>query len=86
MNADEVKEKLRIYICRQFINNPTYPLDDHEPLITGGLMDSFSLAQIGVFIEKEFDIYIPDTDLTVEKMDTLSQISLCVMSRSNDQV
>jgi acyl carrier protein len=84
MNVDEIKEKLRAYICRQFLNNSAYPLDDYEPLITGGLMDSFSLAQIGVFIEKEFDIYIPDTDLTVEKMDTLTQISESVVSRSND--
>ena len=27
-----------------------------------------------MFVEKEFDVYIPDPDLTVSKMDTLDQI------------
>ena len=37
-------------------------------------MDSFSLAEFGVFVEQEFNVYIPDADLTVEKMDTLDQM------------
>ncbi len=37
-------------------------------------MDSFALAELAVFVEKEFDVYIPDPDLTVSKMDTLDQI------------
>jgi acyl carrier protein len=37
-------------------------------------MDSFALAEFGVFIEDEYDIYIPDSDLTVENLDTLDQM------------
>ncbi|MHC1784648.1 MAG: acyl carrier protein [Anaerolineaceae bacterium] len=81
---DEIMKKLRAFICSQFLNDPAYPLGDREALITGGLIDSFSLAQIGVFIENEFGIYIPDTDLTVDNMDTLSQIAACVESRQHD--
>jgi len=36
-----------------------------SPLLTSGLIDSFSVAQIGVFVEVTFGVYIPDTDLTV---------------------
>jgi len=70
----EIQVRLKEYICRELLNNPTYPLAVDEPLITGGLIDSFSLAQIGVFIEDAFGVYIPDTDLTVEKMDTVAQM------------
>lgn len=75
MEIVEIKDKLRTFICTELLNNPDYPLKDDEPIITSGLMDSFSLAQIGVFAEIEFNIYIPDTDLTVDAMDTLDQIA-----------
>ena len=35
----------------------------------------FAMAQVGVFIETEFDLYIPDPDLTVDNMDTVAQIT-----------
>lgn len=75
MEIAEIKDKLRIFICTELLNNPEYPLRDDEPIITSGLMDSFSLAQIGVFAEIEFNVYIPDTDLTVDAMDTLDQMA-----------
>jgi acyl carrier protein len=81
---DVIINKLRVFICSQFLNDPDYSLEDSEALITGGLIDSFSLAQIGVFIENAFGIYIPDTDLTVDNMDTLSQIAACVENRQYD--
>ncbi len=74
MQKSEIRQQLRDFICRELLNNPTYPLKDDEPLITGGLMDSFSLAQVGVFAEQAFNVYLPDTDLTVENMDTLGQM------------
>ncbi len=74
MQTSEIRQKLRDFICQELLNNPTFPLTDDEPLITGGLMDSFSLAQVGVFVEQAFGIYLPDTDLTVENMNTLGQM------------
>jgi acyl carrier protein len=49
-------------------------------MISGGLIDSFSLAYVGVFIEEEFGVYIPDNDLTVSKMDTLNQMAARILS------
>lgn len=80
MNLVEVKEKMRAFIRNELLGRPGYPLEDDEPLITGGLIDSFSLAQIGVFVESEFGVYIPDTDLTVANMDTLNQMAARVMA------
>ena len=54
-------------------------LTDTEGIITGGLMDSFALAEFAVYVESEFGVYIPDSDLTVAKMDTLDQMAVRVM-------
>jgi acyl carrier protein len=56
------------------IRDEAYDLQDDEGIISGGLMDSFALAELGVFIEQTFDVYIPDPELTVVQMDTLNQI------------
>jgi acyl carrier protein len=68
------REKLAAFITRELIRDPSYELNDAEGIITGGLMDSFSLAEFAVYVEKEFGVYIPDSDLTVAKMDTLDQM------------
>ncbi len=74
MDEAIVREKLRAFIIRALIKDETYPLTNDEGIITGGLMDSFALAELGVFAEQQFDVYIPDPELTVEKMNTLDQI------------
>lgn len=79
--ADEriVRDKLRTYICAELIKDEDYELEDDESIISDGLMDSFSLAELGVYIDEEFSVFIPDPDLTVDKMDTLDQIVARVM-------
>lgn len=69
-----LREQLRAYITRELIRDAKYPLENDEGIITGGLMDSFALAEMAVFVEKTFGVYIPDADLTVAKMDTLDQM------------
>ncbi len=74
MDAATVRETLRAFISRTLIRDPAYPLRDDEPMITAGLIDSFALAELAVFIERQWQVYIPDPELTVERMNTLDQI------------
>lgn len=75
MDRSEVLQKVRAYTLKELLKNPDYPLKDDEALFSSGLIDSFAMAQIGVFIETEFNLYIPDPDLTVENMDTVNQVT-----------
>ncbi len=75
----EVREKLRSFITKELIRDAKYQLKDNEPIITQGLMDSFSLAELGVYVETEFNVYIPDPDLNVDAMNTLNQMVKRVM-------
>ena len=79
MDEKQVRESLRDYITREFIQDSDYRLQDDEAIITGGLIDSFALAELAVFIEQAFDVYLPNPELTVEKMDTLDLIVARVM-------
>lgn len=79
MNAQTIHEKIRVFIITELIRDEDYDLADDEGIITGGLMDSFALAELGVYVEDEFGVYIPDADLTVEKMDTLNLMTARIM-------
>ena len=79
MNEQEIRDKIRRFITTDLIREPGYELADDEGIVSGGLMDSFALAELGVFIESEFDVYVPDPELTVDQMDTLDQIASRVM-------
>ena len=75
MDRNEIVVKVRGFALHELIKNPDYDLDDDEALFSSGMIDSFAMAQIGVFIETEFNLYIPDSELTVDTMDTLNQIT-----------
>lgn len=79
MDEKTIREKLRTFITHELMRDPSYELTDTEGIVTGGLMDSFALAEFAVYVEKEFGVYVPDPDLTVAKMDTLNQMVARVM-------
>jgi acyl carrier protein len=69
-----MKEQLRSFIVASMIKDPGYPLMDDEPLITGGLVDSFALVELALFIEETFGVKFADPELTAPNMDTVNQI------------
>ncbi|MCA9999395.1 MAG: acyl carrier protein [Anaerolineales bacterium] len=74
MNETTIRRQMRAFILNELVREPDYPLRDDEGIISSGLMDSFALAELGVYVEDAFDVYIPDADLTVAKMDSLNQM------------
>lgn len=75
MDRNEAMQKVRAFTLKELFKNADYDLKNDEPLFSSGLIDSFAMAQVGVFIETEFNLYIPDPELTVENMDTVEQIT-----------
>lgn len=67
-------DDIRHFITHEMMRKPNYPLGDDEPLMTGGLIDSFSLVELALFIEEQFGVHIPDPELTVENMDNINLI------------
>jgi acyl carrier protein len=54
--------------------------DDREvtsstPLISGGIVDSFSMVSLKRFLENKYNIQIPDAKATPEAFDTVDNIA-----------
>lgn len=75
MSTNPIVRELKTFITRDLLLKPAYRLDDDQPLISGGLLDSLALARLAVFIEDRYGVVIPDLELTETKMDTLNQIA-----------
>ena len=60
--------------------NKATPTDD-ESLFDSGLLDSFTLTDLAAQLETNFDIKIPDADLTPRKFDTIDKIDAYVSSK-----
>ena len=73
-DTDALIQQLTTFVRTDLMERADYPLHPDEPLITSGLLDSFSLARVAVYIEEELAVYLPDSELTVENMDTVKQM------------
>jgi len=75
-NMDELTTVVRNYIMREYLEEG----DDREItettlLISGGIVDSFSMVSLKRFLEKKYSIRIPDADATPEAFDTVQRIA-----------
>jgi acyl carrier protein len=79
VQGQEIRDKLRKFVLTVLMHDPDYDLGEDDALVSSKLVDSFALAEMGIFIEEAFGVYIPDAELTVKNMDTLRQITERVM-------
>jgi acyl carrier protein len=78
---NEIIEKLNIYIAREILRQPNRAIAADEKLISSGLVDSFSLVDLGLFIEDTFGARIEDTELNADTFDSLEQLAALIQSR-----
>jgi acyl carrier protein len=71
----EIRDAVRTFILNNILRRPDYKLGDDDSLIKGGLIDSFSLVEVQLFIEETYGFRPADVDMTAEKMDTVRMIA-----------
>jgi acyl carrier protein len=77
----DIRAELKDYLTNEILNDPTYPLGDDEPLITSGLIDSFSLVDIALWAEGAYGVKIDDTELTADNFDTVAELAALIDGR-----
>jgi len=76
-----MKEALTTYIKKEILNSPDTQLTDQDDLLGSGLVDSMGLMRIITFIEEEFGITVPPTDMVIEHFMNIEAISNYVAGR-----
>jgi len=69
------------YLAKNILKQPQRIIRPDEPLISSGLIDSFSLVDLGLYVEDTFGVRLEDTELNAETFDTLTQLVELVKGR-----
>jgi acyl carrier protein len=72
---------LEKYIAAQILKQPGRKITPEEPLISSGLIDSFSLMDLALFVEDTFGVRIEDTELNANTFDNLTQLAGLITAR-----
>lgn len=78
---EEIIAKLAAHIAAEVLKQPKRIIRPDEALISSGLIDSFSLVDISLFIEDNFGVQIDDVELNAETFDTLQQLAKLIEGR-----
>ena len=76
-----ISSQIAKFIATEILKQPGREISLDEPLISSGVIDSFSLMDLALFIEDTFGVRIEDTELNAESFDSLQQLSDLITSR-----
>jgi acyl carrier protein len=71
---DEMQTIILDYVTREYVEDESQKISVDTPLISGGIVDSFSMVSLKRFLENKYSISIPDDKATPEAFDTVDKI------------
>jgi acyl carrier protein len=76
---DEITKVVLSYVTREYLEEgDERTITETTPLISSGIVDSFSMVSLLRFLEKKYSIHIPDEAATPDAFDTVERITALV--------
>jgi acyl carrier protein len=76
---DPLEQVILDYVKREYLEaDDDRTVGPDTALISGGIVDSFSMVSLKRFLEKTYEIRIPDADATPAAFDSVSGIAALV--------
>jgi acyl carrier protein len=73
-----LKDIVLQYVTKEYLEDDSEPITYDTPLISGGIVDSFSMVSLKRFLEHKYNIQIPDDKATPEAFDSVNKIAVLV--------
>jgi acyl carrier protein len=70
---EEMKDIVLKYVIAEYVEDDS-EITYNTPLISGGIVDSFSMVSLKRFLENKYNISIPDDKATPEAFDSVDKI------------
>lgn len=71
---DEMQKVILDYVIEEYVEDEDEEVSVDTPLISGGIVDSFSMVSLKRFLENKYSISISDDKATPEAFDTVNKI------------
>jgi acyl carrier protein len=73
--SEDVKKIIIDYVKKEYLEeDSTVEVTDSTKLISSGIVDSFSMVSLKMFLEKKFSVKIPDDKATPDAFDSVNNI------------
>ncbi len=79
--TQEIESKVAKYVAEQVLKQPRRLIARDEKLISSGLIDSFHLVDLSLFVEDAFGVHLDDTELNAQAFDTLAELASVIQAR-----
>ena len=71
----DIKDAILNYVKDEYLEeDDDMEITNDTPLITGGIVDQFSMVSLKVFLENTYNVQIPDSKATPESFDSVNKI------------
>jgi len=81
MDKNIIIEQIGKKIVEEIIKEPARIIKADEPIISSGLIDSFSLVDLALIVEDLYGVHIDDAELSADTFDTLNQLADLILKR-----
>ena len=71
---DEMQKVILEYVKNEYLEDDDEDLNPDTPLISSGIVDSFSMVSLKRFLENKYKISIPDDRATPQAFDSVNKI------------
>jgi acyl carrier protein len=79
--SDTLVERIIGYITTEILKDPGRQISADQPLISSGLIDSFGLVDLALFVEDSFGVRIEDVELTSSVFDTTQELTQLISQK-----
>ena len=76
-----MKSQIAKFIATEILKDPDRTIADDEAIISSGLIDSFNLVDLALFIEETFQVRIDDAELTADVFDSIEDLAKLIEER-----
>jgi acyl carrier protein len=74
-------DQIASYIATEILKDPQRLIANDEAIISSGLIDSFNLVDLALFIEETFNVRIDDAELTADVFDSIGELVALIQVR-----
>jgi acyl carrier protein len=81
--STEMHQTIADFIAKKILKQPKRVIQPGDALISSGLIDSFSLVDLALFVEDTFGVRIADSELNATTFDSIEQLAALIVSRQS---
>jgi acyl carrier protein len=82
--SKEIASRISTWVKSTYVSDPDLVLPMDTSLLQTGLIDSFAFVNLITYLETEFEIAIPDEDITPEVMGSINKMATYITKRKFD--